>query len=130
MVWSMASLAVELGQDGLGPKLDLLSVDVAFARGENPGRRAGLYKFTAGVVLTGAPDDSGGISVSGGATRRTPWPEQKVGLERTERNAFRFVSHDERPYLSPLLSFGSAEHKVNLRVRRHSLLFQYRQDFH
>lgn len=130
IVWSIASLGVELEQDALGPRLDLLTMDIAFARGQNPGRRAGLYRFTAGLALTPAPDDSRGMFVPADATIRPAWTEKKLELARVEQNGFRFVSGGERPYLVPLLSFGSAEQKLNLRIRRHSLLFQYRQDFH
>lgn len=130
LVWSIASLGVELESDAYGPRLDLVTMDIASARGQNPGRRAGLYRFTVGVVLIPAADDSRNLFLPGAAPLRSAWGEQRLELERAEHSGFRFVSGGHRPYLAPLLSFGSPGQKLNLRIRRHSLLLQYRRDFH
>ncbi|MCX7173363.1 MAG: hypothetical protein NT159_05450 [Proteobacteria bacterium] len=130
MIWSIVSMGVELEQDALGPRLELLSIDTAFARGENPGRRSGFYKLTASVVLAPAPEDFHKVLVGGGALPGVARLEPRQGSDGIEHSGLQLIPVRDRLYLSPLLSIGSQGQKLNLRLRRHSFLFQYRQDFH
>lgn len=127
-VWSVASLAVELGQDISGPKLDLLTVHLA--RDEFPNRRLGMDSITAGVVLVQAPNGSPNNLVT-----KSPPPiwarvESNSGPDQSERSSLHVPPGGDHPYLSPLLSVGSQGQRLNLRLRRHSLSLQYRLEFH
>lgn len=130
MVWSVASAAVEFEVDTFEAKFDLLTMDMAFARGENPSRKSGLYKITASLALVPASDVYPNVFLSGGPHPALARVEARRELDWTERSFLRLTPGADRPYLSPLLSFGAPGQKVNLRLRRHSLSIHYRLDFY
>lgn len=130
LVWSLASLATEAEQDAYGPKLDLLIINLPAAHSENSRRRSDLYKFSASVVLVRMPDDSQNGFVASGNPLGLARLEPRRGVAGNEHSGPQAISGGDRPYLSPLLSIGSQGQRVNLRLRRHSLFLQYRQDFH
>lgn len=128
--WSAASTATELERDFVGPRFDVLSISLDLAHGGNQKRRSGLYKISASVVLTPAQDDARNDWMNRGAIPESASTEPKSTYDGPLLNVLRFVPVSNRPSLSPLLSFDSKEHKLNLRLRRHGFWLQYRRDFH
>ncbi|MFA6311648.1 MAG: hypothetical protein WCV99_20050 [Sterolibacterium sp.] len=130
MAAPFATSAVEFEADVVEARVDLLTVDLAFARDESRSRRSGLYKFIASVALVPASDVYPSAFVSGGPHPGLAKVETRRELDWTERSFLRLTPGADRPYLSPLLSFDAPGQKVNLRLRRHSLSIQYRLDFY
>lgn len=127
LVWTVAALAAEPEQDAF--KLDLLSIQPAYAQGENPGRRPIPYRFSAGVVLTTVPDVSLNRFVTGGAAPGISMAEPKRDAAWAARSEWQMISGGDRPSLSALLRFGSPVQRLEIRPRRHSIWIHYVHDF-
>lgn len=110
-------------------KLDLFSIEAGHVPGESANRKRPSYRFSAGVVLNDGRDVPASALGLGNATLGNSMGESKTSAIWATRSGWQMTPGGDRLSLSPLLRFGSQEHRIDVKPRRRSLFIQYRHDF-
>lgn len=127
-VWTIAAVAAESEQDAVRLTLDLVSIQPAYARGDNPSQRLAPHRFVAGVELTNAAITPMDAFVTGGSAHGA-LAEPRKDAVWAAHSGWQTISGDNRPSLSALLRFGSPGKEFKIRPRRHAIWIEYIQDF-